>query len=121
MCGCEGEKQSNCGEVIWARYVHVQMQYGGCQTHALDEGGDRRGENGENVQIGEERHLLGSGDEICEAYLDPGNGEECGEICPSVMVIFCRAMDDSWMSTKYDHEKLVLTEAGDHGLDWSRA
>ena len=53
--------------MIWAKYVRVQMQYGGCQTHVPDEVGDRRDENGENVQVGEERHLLGSGDEICEA------------------------------------------------------
>ena len=117
LCGCGGEKRSSCGEVIWARYVRVQVQYGGCQTHGLDEGVDRRGENGENVQVGEERHLLESGDEICEASLDPDNGEEFGEICPFVRVIFCRAMDESWMSTRYDHEKLVLTEAGDHGLE----
>ena len=103
--------------MISAKYVRDQMQYDDCQTHVLDEVGDRRGENGENVQDGEERHLLESGDEICEASLGADNGEEFCEICPFVRVIVCRAMDGSWMSARYDHEKLVLIEVGDHGLE----
>ena len=117
MCGCGVEKQSSCGEVIEAKYARVHVQYDGCQTHVLDEVGDRHGENGEDVRLGEERRLLGSGDEICEASLDPDNGEEFGEICPFVRVIFCRTMDGSWMSARYGHGKLVLTDAGDRGLE----
>ena len=92
------------------------MWYDGCQEHVLDEVGDRRGENGEDVQLGEERCLLENGDEICEASLDPDNEEEFGEICPFVRAIFGKKMDGSWMSARYGHEKLVLTDAGDHGL-----
>ena len=69
------------------------------------------------MQLGEERCLQENGDEICEASLDPDNGEEFGEICPFVRGIFRRTMDGSWMSARYDHEKLVRTEAGDHGLE----
>ena len=88
-----------------------------CQEHVPDEVGDRRDENGENVQLGEERCLRENGDEICEASLDPDNGEEFGEICPFVRVIFCKKADGSWMSARYGHGKLVLTDAGDHGLE----
>ena len=117
LCGCGVEKQSSCDEVIEAKWARVHVWYDGCQEHVLDEVGDRRDESGENGQLGEERCLRENGDEICEASLDPDNGEEFGEICPFVRVIFCRAMDESWMSARYDHEKLVLTEAGDHGLE----
>ena len=113
--GCGVEKQSSCGEVIGAKYVGVHVWYDGCQKHVLGEVGDHHGENGEGVRLGEERRLLGSGDEICGASLDPDIGEEFGEICPFVRVIFCGAMDGSWMSARCGHEKLVLTEAGGHG------
>ena len=92
------------------------MWYDGCQEHVPDEVGDRRDENGENVQLGEERCLRENGDEICEASLGPDNGEEFGGICPFVRVIFGEKMDGSWMSARYGHGKLVLTDAGDHGL-----
>ena len=64
-----------------------------CQEHVPDEVGDRRDENGENVQLGEERCLQENGDGICEASLDPDSGEEFGEICPFVRVIFGEKMD----------------------------
>ena len=117
LCGCGVGKQSSCGEVIEAKYAHVHVQCDGCQTHVLDEVGDRHGEHGEDVRLGEERRLLGSGDEICEASLGPDNGEEFGEICPFVRGIFCRTMDGSWMSARYGHGNLVLTDAGDRGFD----
>ena len=117
LCGCEGERQSNFAEVIEAKDVLVQKQCDGCRTHVLDEDGDHHGVSGVDVQVGDERLLLGSGDEICEAYQDPGNGEEFGEICLVVRVIFCWVMDESWGSSKCDHEKLVLSEADDHGLE----
>ena len=88
----------------------------GILRHVLDEVGGHHDESGENVQLGEERCLRENGDEICEATLDPDNGEEFGEICPFVRVIFGKKMDGSWMSARYGHEKLVLTDAGDHGL-----
>ena len=77
LCGCGVEKQSSCDEVIEARWARVHVWYDGCQEHVLDvEVGDRRDENGENVQLGEERCLWENGDEICEASLDPDIGEE---------------------------------------------
>ena len=117
LCGCGVEKQSSCDEVIEAKWAHVHVWYDGCQEHVPDEVGDRRDENGENVQLGEERCLRENGDEICEASLGPDIGGECGEICPFVRLIFCKKTDGSWMSARYGHGKLVLTDAGDHGLE----
>ena len=70
-------------------------EVGGGVEHVPDEVGARRDEKGENVQLGEERCLQENGAEICEASLDPDNGEEFGEICPFGRVIFCRKMDGS--------------------------
>ena len=116
LSGCGVEKQSSCDEVIEAKWARVHVWYDGCQEHVLDEVGDRRDESGENVQLGEERCLRENVDEICEASLDPDNVEEFGEIGPCGRGSFCWAMAESWMSARYDHEKLVLTEVGYHGL-----